>query len=167
MTNESGIAVPKGLDYYLPTVGYTRRSSTDTLVIHCADTPATLDASAAVIRGWHVRERGFKDIGYHLVIRRDGSMELGRPIWSVGAHVEGHNQTSIGVCMVGGCNAKGEEENNFTQAQWDTLVCKAVQLVREFTITKVCGHRDFPNVKKYCPSFDVATWLKQHKNAFV
>jgi N-acetylmuramoyl-L-alanine amidase len=69
----------------------------DLLVVHCSATVATADIGAAVIRDWH-KQRGFKDIGYHYVIRRDGKIERGRPEQQVGAHVQGFNAHSIGIC---------------------------------------------------------------------
>jgi N-acetyl-anhydromuramyl-L-alanine amidase AmpD len=152
--------------YPLPDESYTRRRSTDTLVIHCADTTPDMDVGAKEIRQWHVVENGWTDIGYHMVIRRDGKIEAGRPIWSLGAHVEGHNSTSIGISMVGGAKSvrgKNVEDNNFTTEQWATLLRVVRTLMIVFPITKVCGHRDFPGVTKYCPSFDVAAWMKQNK----
>lgn len=41
-------------------------------------------------------------IGYHYVIRRDGSIEKGRPDDMVGAHTSGQNANSLGICYEGG-----------------------------------------------------------------
>lgn len=167
--NGTSFGVPYGQKYFLAESEYSRRKDTDTLVIHCADTTKDMDVGVREIREWHVKENGWKDIGYHLVIRRNGFVEVGRPLWSVGAHVQGHNSTSIGICMVGGSKrVKGAnvEENNFTDAQWKTLLRLVKTLVNQFTITTICGHRDFPKVQKYCPSFDVAQWLKDNKREF-
>lgn len=141
------------------------RKSTDTIVIHCSQTTAAQNIDATEIRSWHVEENGWSDIGYHVVIRRDGTIDRGRPIHLVGAHTEGHNATSIGVCLVGGCDARGREENNFTPEQWATLLRVVRTLMIVYPITVVKGHREFKGVKKYCPSFDVAAWLKQNKKA--
>lgn len=149
--------------YPLPDKSYKRRASTDTLVIHCAETPAKDDIGVKEIRQWHVEENGWIDVGYHLIIRRNGVVEEGRPLWAVGSHVQGHNATSIGICLVGGCDAKDREEDNFTEEQWVTLLKLVKRLLHAYTITDVRGHRDFPKVTKYCPSFDVATWLKENK----
>lgn len=154
--------------YPLPDASYTRRKSTDTLVIHCADTLAGQNFTAADIRKWHVEENGWLDGGYHVVIRRDGTVESLRPLWAVGAHVEGHNSTSIGVCLVGGSKlvrGKHVEENNFTPEQWTALVVVVRALLNAYPITTVCGHRDFPGVTKYCPSFEVKSWLAANKKA--
>jgi N-acetylmuramoyl-L-alanine amidase len=150
-------------NYYLPPEKYVRRKSTDTLVIHCSQTNRTQDIGVDTIRQWHVKENGWLDVGYHLVICRDGTVETGRPLWAVGAHVGGHNATSIGVCLVGGSDTHGREERNFTPSQWQSLKTVVKVLLQAYLITDVKGHREFPGVSKYCPSFDVAQWLKDNK----
>jgi N-acetylmuramoyl-L-alanine amidase len=139
---------------------YTPRKVTKFIVIHCSATPPKLDVGAKDIRQWH-RQKGWIDIGYHKVIRRDGSVEDGRPLDVVGAHVEGHNSTSIGICLVGGVDEKNQPQDNFTPAQWDALAALLSDLVKAYPGCTIQGHRDFPGVKKACPSFDVAAWLKK------
>jgi N-acetylmuramoyl-L-alanine amidase len=143
---------------------YTLRKKTVAIVIHCSDTLPSMDIGAEEIRGWHIRERGWKDIGYNGVIRRDGTYEPGRPTWAIGAHVEGHNSTTVSVCLVGGRGKKGWE-NNFTPAQWKTLKTQVLPalLGRYGAETEVKGHRDFPGVDKKCPSFDVPEWWKKNR----
>lgn len=136
------------------------RTATDFIVIHCAATTADMDVDWRAIDKWH-RQRGFLMIGYHYVIRRNGAVEKGREEQQIGAHVEGYNARSIGICMVGGQNAQGQEENNFTDAQWAALAGLVEALHSRYPEAKIQGHRDFPNVKKFCPSFSVADWLKQ------
>jgi N-acetylmuramoyl-L-alanine amidase len=142
---------------------YTLRKKTTAIVLHCSDTLPTQDVGVKEIRGWHINERGWKDVGYHGVIRRDGTYEPGRPTWSVGAHVEGHNSDTVAVCLVGGKGKKGWE-NNFTPAQWATLKTKVLPaLIGRYKDAEVKGHRDFPGVTKKCPSFDVGEWWKKNK----
>lgn len=127
------------------------------LVVHCADTPASMKVDAALIDRWH-RERGWLGIGYHYVIRRDAVVEEGRPITKIGAHVENHNHESIGICMAGGRAAKGEApENNFTDEQFIALAALLGKLLREFPRAQIVGHRDL-NPAKACPSFDASKW---------
>jgi N-acetylmuramoyl-L-alanine amidase len=127
------------------------------LVVHCADTPPTMKVDAAVIDRWH-KQRGWLGIGYHFVIRRDGAIEECRPIDRMGAHVEGYNHESIGICMAGGRAAKGEApEQNFTDDQYVSLATVLGRLLREFPRAQIVGHRDL-NPNKACPSFDVKTW---------
>lgn len=136
------------------------------LVVHCSATPPSADIGATEIDRWH-REKGWRCIGYHYVIRRDGALELGRPLHMAGAHVEGYNDQSIGVCLVGGVSRKGAAECNFTDAQFRRLRALLTQvLVPKFPGAVIQGHRDFPKVAKACPSFDVRTWwLDQQQGA--
>ncbi|CAK1795587.1 N-acetylmuramoyl-L-alanine amidase [Vibrio crassostreae] len=85
------------------------------ITVHCSATPPQQDVDVTEIRRWH-KKRGWRDVGYHFVIRRNGDVELGRPLSQTGAHVKGHNKGNIGVCMVGGCNAELQPEDNFTLA---------------------------------------------------
>jgi len=98
------------------------RSKTDYIVIHCAATKPSMDVGVDTIRDWHVNGNGWRDIGYHLVIRRDGSVEKGRDINDSGAHAAGYNSKSIGLCLVGGMAEDNSAENNFTAEQWTSLL---------------------------------------------
>ena len=117
-------------------------------IVHCSDTPATMDIGVKEIDQWH-KERGWKGIGYHYVIRRDGTIEFGRDLDQMGAHTKGHNSDSVGVCLVGGW--KGEF--NFTIAQLMSLKNLVNILQKE-----VFGHRDF-DPSKTCPCFNVKALL--------
>jgi len=75
----------------------TKRSETNRIIWHRSDSG---DVSVDEIRRWHI-ERGFSDVGYHFVIRFDGTIELGRDIGLIGAHSIGQNNNSIGVCLLG------------------------------------------------------------------
>ncbi|MDL2226984.1 N-acetylmuramoyl-L-alanine amidase [Deltaproteobacteria bacterium OttesenSCG-928-M10] len=128
------------------------------IAIHCSATKVSADIGAAEIRRWHVKDRGWRDIGYHYVIRRSGQVEPGRPLAEAGAHVSGYNSNSIGICLVGGIGADGRAENNFVPAQWEALKALVARLKRQHPKAVIQGHRDFPNVKKDCPCFDARAW---------
>ena len=119
------------------------------IVIHCADTPAGMDIGRDEIDSWH-KERGWAGIGYHWVIRRDGTVEAGRLITQVGAHVSGHNHDSIGICMVG-----GKPDFNFTFAQLEALQMLIADMRLVVGNVPILGHRDLDPGKE-CPTFDVA-----------
>lgn len=138
------------------------RRSTKHIVIHCAATRKHMDVGAKEIRAWH-KARGWVDIGYHFVIRRDGRIEKGRHVDAIGAHVAGHNSTSLGICMVGGLGeGKGwPPEDNFTPAQWSSLKALVAQMIERYPGASVLGHRDFPKVNKACPSFDAKAWARR------
>lgn len=136
------------------------RKKTDYIVIHCSDTPPSMDIGAKEIDRWH-RSKGWFRIGYHFVIRRDGSVELGRELNEVGAHTLHYNDRSVGVCLVGGMQeATKKPENNFTQAQWETLDKLIGELEQQFPQAKVLGHRDL-NRGRDCPCFNVQGWITQ------
>lgn len=127
------------------------------VIIHCAATKPSMDIGASDIKKWHL-DRGWKDIGYHYVIRRNGDIENGIAVALAGSHTKGHNANSIGICLVGGINDKGKPESNFTKAQWATLERLVRILKVDFPHATVHGHREF--AAKACPSFDVQEWLK-------
>jgi len=135
-------------------------SEIEYIVIHASDTPPTYDATAAIIKKWHMSPpREWNDIGYHYVIRRSGLVEGGRSLHDPGAHVRGHNKHSWGVCLVGGRKAKvGGEENNFTAEQFESLSEVVSNLLELAPHAKVVGHRDLDD-RKYCPSFEVKLWI--------
>lgn len=125
-----------------------------TLTVHMADTYPDMDIGAEEIRDWHVNENGWSDIGYHLVIRRNGQWEWGRPLERQGAHVLGHNAGNIGICLVGGKSADDKPFFNFTHDQMVSLWA-AIHYFRGFYgDLKLRGHRDLDPSRK-CPGFDV------------
>lgn len=135
------------------------RQRTDFIIIHCSATPPHMDVSAKDIDLWH-RQKGWMKIGYHYVIKRDGTREVGRKIGEPGAHCVGYNHRSVGVCLVGGVDvAGGKAENNFTEAQWTTLKLTVDELRDQYKDAFVVGHRDL-QAGKECPSFDVKLWLE-------
>jgi len=131
------------------------------IVVHCSATPPKMDIGVKEIRSWHVKGNGWRDVGYHIVVRRDGTIEFGRPISQAGAHARGYNSNSIGVCWVGGVNDDMDPENNMTEIQEQELWCVIDNLINVYDIPRenVVGHRDLPEVTKACPSFDVKEWI--------
>jgi N-acetylmuramoyl-L-alanine amidase len=135
------------------------RRFTDFLVVHCSATKQNQDIGASEIRKWHVEDNGWSDIGYHQVIRRSGLIELGRPLHVSGAHAKGFNGQSVGVCLIGGIDANGDPEDNFTDQQMDSLSTTLEYWKLIYPSADIVGHRDLPGVNKACPSFDVKEWL--------
>lgn len=132
------------------------------IVIHCADTPAGRHVLPADVDAWH-RTRGFQRtaewrkrynpdlhaIGYHYLIDIDGQIYTGRHPDEVGAHVQGHNSNSIGICLAG--------QGSYTDAQWQSLRLLVQSGLKPAPV--ICGHRDFPGVTKTCPGFNVSEWI--------
>ena len=128
------------------------------IIIHCAATPEGKDYTVEQIRQRHTtpkpKANGWKDIGYHFVIYRDGSVHPGRPIEQIGAHTSGYNANSIGICYIGGCAKDGKTpKDTRTTEQKAALVKLVTELRRRFPNASVHGHNEFAN--KACPSFNV------------
>lgn len=122
------------------------------IIIHCTATVASKDYSVATIRRWH-KQRGWSDIGYHYLVRLDGTTEKGRSIEHMGAHTRGQNGHSIGIAYVGGVDKElnPKDTRNFRQK---AAMRQLVQdLWRQFPHATLHGHNEFSN--KACPSFKV------------
>jgi|TARA_R100001224_G_scaffold20828_1_gene10392 N-acetyl-anhydromuramyl-L-alanine amidase AmpD len=140
------------------------RKKTDSIIIHCAATKASMDIGYDEIRKWHVDQNGWDDVGYHFIIRRNGKLEKARPEGYSGAHAPSHNSRSIGICLVGGMAEDGGPENNFTLEQFLTLKDLVNMVMDKYSdITEVLGHCDVQENKPNCPGFNVKEWL--HKEA--
>lgn len=135
------------------------------IAIHCSATPASsMNIDAAEIRRWH-RKLGWRDIGYHYVIKRDGTVEKGRADNIPGAHEPRINSCSLAICLIGGsppvgspAQRKGLGENNYTPDQWASLEKLVRTLHAKHPRAAIIGHRDVEGVRKACPSFDVKEW---------
>lgn len=127
--------------------------SINSIIIHCSDTPESMDIGVNEIRDWHVNERGWSDVGYHYIIRRDGTIERGRGEYIAGAHCRGKNTNSIGVCLVG--------RGRFTESQFHSLRELIKDLEIRYEIREIAGHYKYSN--KTCPNFNVTGWLKSNE----
>ena len=124
------------------------------LVIHCSAVKPDQTSSAAQIDTWHRRDRHYKfGIGYHYVVRRDGSIEPGRPEWMVGAHCKNHNAHSLGICYEGGLDARGQPADTRTLEQKLAMVQLLEMLHRRYPKALIVGHHDL-NPHKACPCID-------------
>jgi hypothetical protein len=120
----------------------------------------SVEAKRDEIDRWH-RDRGFNSFGYHYLIDRDGQTCAGRGLEEQGAHTYGHNDDSIGICLVGGHGSSSTDafSTNYTDAQDQALRVLINELkIRIPTIKKVSGHNDYTNAKA-CPGFKVERWL--------
>ena len=124
----------------------------DKIIVHCSATKSGVDISAQTIRDWHINGNGWTDIGYHYVIRLDGSIEVGRSENVVGAHTKGHNANSIGVCYVGGLDCEGNAMDTRTSEQRKALIDLLKVLKRKYWKAKIYGHNEFSS--KTCPNFN-------------
>jgi N-acetylmuramoyl-L-alanine amidase len=132
--------------------------SIDLIVIHCTATRPSQDIGVRELRKWHTEDRGFTDVGYHYVVRRDGTVEDGRPEPVPGAHARGHNQNSIGIVLCGGVDDRGTPDFNFSFKQLEALNRLVGRLVDAYGELAIVGHRDLSN--KACPCFDVGEFFQ-------
>jgi N-acetyl-anhydromuramyl-L-alanine amidase AmpD len=94
-------------------------------------------------------------VGYHLFIKRNGDVQIGRLFHIRGAHSKGHNKYSIGICYAGGVDRLGLPDDNRTKEQKDALRATIRTLRHKFPDAVVLGHRDLEGANTACPSFDV------------
>lgn len=138
-------------------VQFKPRDRTEAIFVHCSATKPSQDIGVETIRMWH-KQQGWLDVGYHFIIKRDGTVEPGRPVDVIGSHVKDWNYKSVGVCLVGGINDKGNFEANFTPAQMLELRILLQNLKAKYPQAEIKAHHDV--APKACPSFDLQRWLK-------
>lgn len=145
-------------------MGYAPDSAVTWIVIHYSATPIERDVSGADIDRMH-RARGWRGIGYHYYIRRDGTVEKGRDMsepgrFEIGAHSRGENAASIGICYEGGVRAAAPNVgfDSRTPAQVKAMTRLVRDLLGRFPGAVVTGHRDMPGAATQCPGFDARAW---------
>lgn len=149
------------------------------IIIHCSATRDGHRLTFEDCKKLHTKPKseggnGWRDIGYHFYVERDGSIHYGRPLSSVGAHVRGHNTDSVGICYEGGLDKDGNPKDTRTDNQKSSIIICILmtfnyirdtqpQRIKSVTIS---GHRDFsPDLNgdgtiqaneriKECPCFD-------------
>ena len=133
----------------------SRRKETNYIIIHSTNTKPNVDLSARDIDETH-RKRGLLKIGYHCVIKRDGTIEVGRPFNEIGAHVQEYDNQSIGICIIGGLNTRGVVAPDYSAQQQKALYVLIKTLTYMYKDAKVIGHNKLE--KTDCPAFDVEDW---------
>lgn len=130
------------------------------VVVHCSDSPDDRDIGLTEIDSWHKERFTGVNIegqqiycGYHYIIRRDGTVEVGRPEFYAGAHVNGHNRDSIGICWIG--------RKEITPEQTGMLInlIRNICLRYALTSSNVFGHTEL-NPSKTCPNINMA-WVRR------
>jgi N-acetyl-anhydromuramyl-L-alanine amidase AmpD len=146
----------------------SKQSQPKKIIIHHIGKP-NRDVSAAEVHGWHLNE-GWSGIGYHFLIRRDGTIERGRPEWAVGSHAYKHNNGSIGVNFAGNM-----EVMNPTNKQIEAGAMLLADLCTRYNIIPseqtIVGHCDL--METACPGRNLypllktligkAVWYQQNK----
>ena len=127
------------------------------------------DIGVDKIAQWHIQDNGWEDVGYHWIIKRDGTIESARPEDMQGAHAPAANHRSVAICLIGGSQDDGKGwENNFTDEQFVSLKSLILDLIKRYDmpkdfkqIKKIIGHYQVDD-KKECPSFKVPEWLEKN-----
>jgi N-acetylmuramoyl-L-alanine amidase len=131
------------------------------IVIHCTGTQP--EARVEAIQKYWREVMKWRSPGYHYLIEANGDInflqENNRPTNGV----SGHNAGAIHVCYIGGIDRQGKPSDTRTAAQNRSLEAVVRSLRSEYPQAQILGHRDFPGVKKACPSFEVSAWLRQIK----
>lgn len=148
------LAILRSLDA-IPEEGFHSSRQINEIILHCSATKEGKDFSADDIRRWHL-QRGFNDIGYHFVVKRDGTVEQGRDINRIGAHCLKHNRRSIGICYIGGLDSTGLPADTRTAPQRIALPALIRRLRRHHPTATIHGHREF--AAKACPCFNAAEY---------
>jgi hypothetical protein len=142
------------------------------MVIHWTETHTNRNIGSEEIHKFHLRQ-GLNGIGYHYVIRRDGSLQRGRPLDLKGQHspVNNHDNFSVGIIFVGGINVPTETPNpeNFvsatslTRSQFNTFdhICRAFYLSNPGG--QIVGHNDIDE-EEFDPGFDVIEYCEARFN---
>lgn len=106
------------------------------LVVH--HTAGSKNSNVEQIRRYHL-SKGWRDIGYHVVIPGSGEIQWGRPENQVGAHAKGANSDSLGVSLCGNF-----ENENPEPAQINSLILMLTSWCRRYVVSSanIIGHRD-------------------------
>ena len=115
------------------------------IIIHCSDSDLPHHDNINVIKEWHVKERGWDDVGYHYFIQKNGYLQIGRPLAVQGAGVFRHNENSVHICLSG--------KTGFTFHQGIALMNICMAMREKFPMAEVKPHNFF-NHHKTCPNFD-------------
>jgi len=130
------------------------------IVVHCTATPPDTTIES-ILRYWR-EHLGWKNPGYHYIIKRDGQIVNIFPEDQSSNGVKGFNQNAVHISYIGGVDKNNQAFDNRTNAQRHAMFTKLIDLSEKYPDATILGHRDFPGVTKLCPSFDVKEWLSNY-----
>jgi N-acetylmuramoyl-L-alanine amidase len=129
------------------------------IVIHCTASQPTA-TKQSILNYWKDVLK-WKSVGYHRLIDANGVIYELAKYENPTNGVKGYNSNSIHFSYIGGIDAKGKPKDTRTQKQKDSLLELIKQAKKQFPNAIIQGHKDFPNVKKACPSFEAK---QEYKN---
>jgi N-acetylmuramoyl-L-alanine amidase len=128
------------------------------IVVHCTATQP--EATIEALENYWKTVKGWSDTpGYHYLIQRDGEIKNLLDEDKVSYGVYGHNPYCVHLSYIGGIDKDGNPSDNRTFRQKEAMFDLIVKLSVKYPKAEILGHRDFPNVAKACPSFDVKSWI--------
>ena len=137
---------PEYEPWYVIRQEHWRTNPVDLVVVHHEGEVSYADTSAATINLYHTQAKGYAGIGYHVWIRKSGLLEVGRPLWAVGAHAKNHNHRSWGVCLDGNFDLRPPEPVQLEVLQ---TVLRYLDLLSP--TWRLAGHRELPGMQTSCP----------------
>ncbi len=129
------------------------------IVLHCTATPQ--NTTIRSIQNYWRKVLGWRNPGYHYIIKADGEAVQLLPIDEVANGVKGYNSESIHISYIGGVDKNGKPMDTRTVQQEAATLTLLHELKKKYPNAQIKGHRDFPGVNKACPSYEVSTWLKK------
>ena len=130
------------------------------IVIHCTATQP--ETTLESIQRYWKEQRQWTTPGYHYIIKTDGTIIRLLEETKNSNGVYQHNSECINISYIGGIDKAGKPKDTRTKKQEKAMFNKIVEIMARYPQAKVLGHRDFPGVKKACPSFDVRTWFSNY-----
>lgn len=127
------------------------------IAIHCTATQPNAKIES-ILKYWR-NVKKWKSPGYHYIIEANGHITQLLPDSEISNGVAGFNSVTVNVSYIGGIDQNGKPKDTRTPEQIITLEQTLRSLKKRYPLAKIQGHKDFPNVKKACPSFDVKNWL--------
>lgn len=113
---------------------FSSRARTDYITLHHAEWSK---CSVYDVHAVH-KQNGWIGIGYHFFVRKDGTIYSGRPIWALGAHVQGKNNCSIGIC------AEGAYMTETMPSAQKKAIAELIDYIKTnyYPNAKIVGHRE-------------------------
>lgn len=135
------------------------------IVVHCTATPQ--DTSIEAIKNYWKEHLGWHNVGYHYIIKKNGEIVQLAHESMIANGVQGFNTASIHLSYIGGVDKNGKPMDNRTAEQKEAMFDLIIKLSNRYPQAEIKGHRDFPLVKKACPSFDVKKWLHEYEPSVI
>jgi N-acetylmuramoyl-L-alanine amidase len=143
------------------------------IVVHCTATPPT--ATIDSIKRYWKEVLGWKNPGYHYIIKRTGEIVNINAEQNISNGVAGYNKNAIHISYIGGISENGKAFDNRTDQQKESMFNTLAELSKKYPEAIILGHRDFSPDKngngvieyfewiKGCPAFDVKEWLEHYR----